>query len=221
MSKSDIIDFALCRSDEIPNNSMKEIEVKLDGSSSVKVLLIKYEDQFSCLASKCTQHSVPLSHGVLYKGRLRCKADGSCYDVKTGNIEDYPGPDSLTCYDVTVDTKGMVNLKTTRQELETAKRLRTEMAKPKLLAMERFERPKGSASMQRPKTSLANRAGSANTRNRIQVIPKEALESVRTKKMPKCLLIGSGAASLICMDTLREYGFFTGIYFCFDITLKY
>ena len=78
-----------------------------------------------------------------------------------------------------------------------------------MLTAERFERPKGSASMQRPKTSLANRAGSANTRNRIQVIPKEALERVN-KKLPKCLIIGSGPAGLICMDTLREYGFYAG-----------
>lgn len=65
--------------------------------------------------------------------------------------------------------------------------------------------------MQRPKTSLANRAGSANAKNRqIQVIPKEALESVKSNKLPKILVIGSGAAGLVCVDTLREFGFFTG-----------
>jgi hypothetical protein len=79
------------------------------------------------------------------------------------------------------------------------------------LPIERFERPKGSASMQRPKTSLANRAGSANARNRqIQVIPKEALESVKNNRLPKVVVIGSGAAGLVCVDTLREFGFYAG-----------
>jgi len=212
MSKSDIIERQLCRLEDIANNSMREIQVKIDETSTpVKVLLIRYADELSCLASKYSNHSVPLSQGVLYKQRLRCRADGTCYDIKTGNVEDYPGLDSLPCFNVSVDSKGMVILKATRQELETTKRLRTELAsKPSAVQVERFERPKGSASMQRPKTSLANRAGSANTRNRIQVIPKEALESVRNKKLPKCLIIGSGAGGLVCMDTLREYGFFSG-----------
>jgi len=204
---------------------MREIQIKIDEASApVKVLLIKYADQLSCLASKCTQHSAPLSQGVLYKERLRCMADGTCFNVKTGDVEDYPGPDSLPSFNVSVDTKGMVNLKATRQELEATKRLRTELAiKPQAGQVERFERPKGSASMQRPKTSLANRAGSANTRNRIQVIPKEALESVRSKKLPKCLIIGSGAGGLVCMDTLREYGFFSGRNFvkCIKSTFPY
>ena len=58
--------------------------------------------------------------------------------------------------------------------------------------------------MQRPKTSLANRAGSANAKNLIAVAP---IEAIKANRLPKCLIIGSGAAGLLCMDKLREYGF--------------
>ena len=98
--------------------------------------------------------------------------------------------------------------------MESTARLRKEME-----IMERFERPKGSASMQRPKTSLLNRAGSANTRKPLQVVPKEALVTLQKKKKQKCVLIGSGSAGLVCMDTLREYGL-SGISFTFLILIE-
>ena len=114
MSKTDIIERELCRADDFHNNTMKEIEVKLDDTSTFKVLLIKYDEEFSCVAPLCTQHSVPLSSGVLYKTRIRCMADGASYDIKTGNLDHYPGPDSLPFYEVKVDSNGMVQLKATR-----------------------------------------------------------------------------------------------------------
>lgn len=122
MSKTDIIERELCCADDIAKNSMKEIVVKLDDTSAVKVLLIKCENElneieFSCLASKCTHYATPLALGVLYKRRLRCLADGACFNIKNGNIETQPGPDSLPCFNVYVDSKGMVHLKATRYSI--------------------------------------------------------------------------------------------------------
>jgi nitrite reductase/ring-hydroxylating ferredoxin subunit len=71
--QNEIIERELCRADEMNNNTMKEFEINIDAETSVKVLLIKYENEFSCLASKCTHYSVPLSMGVLHNGRLRYK----------------------------------------------------------------------------------------------------------------------------------------------------
>jgi hypothetical protein len=42
-------------------------------------------------------------------------AHGACFDVKTGDIEDYPGPDCLPSYNVFVNNStGIVHLKSTR-----------------------------------------------------------------------------------------------------------
>lgn len=38
--------------------------------------------------------------GVLYNGRVRCPWHGACFDVATGDIEDYPGLDSLPKFNV-------------------------------------------------------------------------------------------------------------------------
>lgn len=38
--------------------------------------------------------------GVLVGDRVRCPFHGACFNVKTGDIEDYPGLDCLPTYKV-------------------------------------------------------------------------------------------------------------------------
>lgn len=38
--------------------------------------------------------------GVYANGRLRCPNHGACFNVETGDIEDYPGLDSLPKFGV-------------------------------------------------------------------------------------------------------------------------
>ncbi|KAK6034276.1 rieske [2Fe-2S] domain protein [Cooperia oncophora] len=45
--------------------------------------------------------------GLIYcDGRIRCTLHGACYNVKTGELEDYPALDSLYTYDVSIN-KGL------------------------------------------------------------------------------------------------------------------
>jgi nitrite reductase/ring-hydroxylating ferredoxin subunit len=85
-----ILEFELCNQNDLENNCMKEIEIQLE-NKKVKVLLVKYENTFYCIGSRCTHYGVPLVNGVLFKGRIRCFAHGACFDTKTGDIEDFPG----------------------------------------------------------------------------------------------------------------------------------
>lgn len=39
--------------------------------------------------------------GVLSKGHVRCPWHGACFNVATGDIEDFPGLDSLPTFQVT------------------------------------------------------------------------------------------------------------------------
>ena len=152
---------------------MKEFEITSDTlKEPVKVLLVKHENKFSCIASKCTHYSVPLVYGVLNNGRVRCMAHGACFDVNTGDIEDYPGPDCLPTFNVFVDdATRMVKLQATKEELETKKKIKYQ-----------------------PKSRITS-----------------AVIRASAKLMPKCLIIGSGAAGSTCMDTLVEYGFGSNI----------
>jgi nitrite reductase/ring-hydroxylating ferredoxin subunit len=127
-----IIERKLCNSDDFPNDTMKEIEIKIDDeeenneSKTVKVLLIKQHNKFFCLATKCSHYSVPLVNGVVYKNRLRCFAHGACFDIRTGDIEDYPGVDCLPKYEVYIDRDRDVYLRANRAELLTSKRVKGE-----------------------------------------------------------------------------------------------
>ena len=80
------IDYELCSANDIENNSMKEFEIKLEDGTSFKVLLVKSDNKFACTYNRCTHYDVPLSIGVLNKGRIRCMAHGTCYNLQ-GDIE--------------------------------------------------------------------------------------------------------------------------------------
>jgi hypothetical protein len=45
----------------------------------------------------------PLEKGALCDGRLRCQWHGACFNVKTGDIEDYPCSDALQTYGVRME----------------------------------------------------------------------------------------------------------------------
>lgn len=94
------------------------------------VLLVRNKKEFRALGSKCPHHGAPLSKGnpgsgqggeavsgrsalitqlwggfsiagVLKRERLRCPWHGACFNIKTGDIEEYPSLDCLPCFKVT------------------------------------------------------------------------------------------------------------------------
>lgn len=56
-------------------------------------------------------------------GRIRCPWHGACFNIRTGDIEDFPGQDSIPCYKVNV-VEGQVRVRAKRSDLEANKRLR-------------------------------------------------------------------------------------------------
>ncbi|KFP76496.1 Apoptosis-inducing factor 3, partial [Acanthisitta chloris] len=67
------------------------------------VLLVRNRMEFSALGSKCPHYGAPLSKGVLRGERLRCPWHGACFNIRTGDIEEYPALDCLSCFKVTVE----------------------------------------------------------------------------------------------------------------------
>ncbi|NXQ08275.1 AIFM3 factor, partial [Vidua macroura] len=66
------------------------------------VLLVRNRREFRALGSKCPHYSAPLSKGVLRGERLRCPWHGACFNIRTGDIEEYPALDCISCFKVTV-----------------------------------------------------------------------------------------------------------------------
>lgn len=91
---------------DINENEMKVFDIGEDG----KVLVVKQKGEINALGTKCTHYGAPLSQGALGDGRIRCQWHGACFNLKTGDIEDFPGFDSLPCYQVTITKKGEVKV---------------------------------------------------------------------------------------------------------------
>ncbi|NXI09554.1 AIFM3 factor, partial [Irena cyanogastra] len=67
------------------------------------VLLVRNRKEFRALGSKCPHYGAPLSKGVLRGERLRCPWHGACFNIRTGDIEEYPALDCVPCFKVSVE----------------------------------------------------------------------------------------------------------------------
>ncbi|XP_012522450.1 apoptosis-inducing factor 3 isoform X3 [Monomorium pharaonis] len=115
----DYIEDVVCKQEDINENEMKTLPLGDDGK---KILLIKQKGELYAIGTKCTHYGALLHTGALAEGRVRCPWHGACFNIKTGDIEDYPGLDSLPCYKVRVDEAGLVHVRAKRKDLDTNKR---------------------------------------------------------------------------------------------------
>ncbi|XP_024939599.1 apoptosis-inducing factor 3 isoform X2 [Cephus cinctus] len=120
--RADYVEGVVCNEKDINENEMKMLPLGDDGG---KILLIKQKGELHAIGTKCTHYGALMHTGALGEGRVRCPWHGACFNIKTGDIEDYPGLDSLPCYQVTVNNKGLVNVRARRKDLELNKRTKT------------------------------------------------------------------------------------------------
>uniref|UniRef100_G3P456 AIF family member 3 n=1 Tax=Gasterosteus aculeatus aculeatus TaxID=481459 RepID=G3P456_GASAC len=93
----DYVEASVCHVKDLENGQMREVDL-----GSGRALLIKEHGEFSAMAHKCPHYGAPLVKGVLSKGHVRCPWHGACFDIATGDLEDFPGLDSLPTFQVTV-----------------------------------------------------------------------------------------------------------------------
>ncbi|XP_048859576.1 apoptosis inducing factor mitochondria associated 4 [Brienomyrus brachyistius] len=94
----EVVTVEVCSESDIQEGQVMEVQV-----CGQTVLLVRSGGVLSALGSRCTHYGAPLSTGVLSGGRLRCPWHGACFDVLTGDIEEYPGLDCLPLHKVTVE----------------------------------------------------------------------------------------------------------------------
>jgi len=108
----------VCEANEVSEGGMKEIECGESG----KILLVKQKGEFYAVGNKCTHSGASLSKGALGEGRIRCPWHGACFNLKTGDIEDYPCVDAIHTFPtrvannkvfVTIDQNKVTNHKRT------------------------------------------------------------------------------------------------------------
>uniref|UniRef100_A0A914VU33 Rieske domain-containing protein n=1 Tax=Plectus sambesii TaxID=2011161 RepID=A0A914VU33_9BILA len=113
---STMISTVLCQVDDLKDGQMKDFTVE-----GKKVLLVKDEGQFHAIGAKCTHYGANLATGAYSNGRVRCPWHGACFSVTTGDIEDFPGLDSLPKFQTKIEGNSVVLL-ATKEELEVVKR---------------------------------------------------------------------------------------------------
>ncbi|XP_059224331.1 apoptosis-inducing factor 3 isoform X2 [Stomoxys calcitrans] len=111
---------AVCNVGDLQEHEMKQFQF----NENTKVLVVKQKDQIKAIGNKCTHYGAPLHTGVLGDGRVRCPWHGACFSIDSGDIEDFPGLDSLPCYKVEVKSDGQVMVRAKRKDLENTRRLK-------------------------------------------------------------------------------------------------
>eukprot|EP00071_Canis_lupus_P032499 XP_022266056.1 apoptosis-inducing factor 3 [Canis lupus familiaris] len=160
----DCVEAAVCHVKDLENGQMREVELGWG-----KVLLVKDNGEFHALGHKCPHYGAPLVKGVLSRGRVRCPWHGACFNIGTGDLEDFPGLDSLHKFQVKIE-KEKVYVRASKQALQLQRRTKV-MAK-----------------------CISPSAGHSSSTN--------------------VLIVGAGAAGLVCAETLRQEGFSDRIVLC-------
>ncbi|XP_008286824.1 apoptosis-inducing factor 3 [Stegastes partitus] len=104
----------VCVESDLQDGQMMEVEV-----GRHTVLLARTDGKYSAIGNQCTHYGAPLSKGVISGHRVRCPWHGSCFNVQTGDMEEFPGIDSLPCHKVNIQNSKVyvsVNKKSLRQQ---------------------------------------------------------------------------------------------------------
>lgn len=86
-TKDEYVEAVVCKDSDIGENEMKQVDLEDVG----KVLLVRQNGKLTALGAKCTHYGAPLVNGALGDGRVRCQWHGACFNLLTGDIEDFPG----------------------------------------------------------------------------------------------------------------------------------
>ncbi|XP_041097183.1 apoptosis inducing factor mitochondria associated 4 isoform X2 [Polyodon spathula] len=108
----------VCLESDLKEGEMREVEV-----GNHKVLLVRSEGGYSAVGSLCTHYGASLSKGALSGSRVRCPWHGACFNIKTGDIEEYPGLDGLPCHKVKIENS-KVFVSINKKDLEKTRRVK-------------------------------------------------------------------------------------------------
>lgn len=117
---NEFVEKVVCKNSDLKENEMKVFDL----GQEKNVLVVKQDGKISAVGTKCSHYGAPLITGALGKGNVRCPWHGACFSLATGDIEDFPGLDSIPCYQVQVLPDGGVKIRAKKSDLEANKRMK-------------------------------------------------------------------------------------------------
>ena len=114
----ELVEGVVCPGEEVEVGGVKEVEL-----AGHKVLLLRTgEGEVRAVGAACTHYGAPLVRGSYDGGEtVRCPWHGACFNTTSGDIEDYPGLDSLACHKVE-ERDGNIIVTADKRELVTGRR---------------------------------------------------------------------------------------------------
>lgn len=88
---------------DLEDGEMKQITI-----GERDILLIRMKGKFHVVGPTCPHYEAPLEEGVLNRGRIRCPWHQACFDAATGNLEEPPALDALSCFETRVEGEDVI-----------------------------------------------------------------------------------------------------------------
>ncbi|XP_071397519.1 apoptosis-inducing factor 3-like [Centroberyx affinis] len=185
----------VCQEADLQDGQMKEVTVE-----DQKVLLVRTQGQYSAVGSQCSHYNAPLVKGVLVGGRVRCPFHGACFNVRTGDIEEYPGLDCLPSYKVKVED-GKVYVSINKKSLKLTRRVKEMSSMVPGVNHTVLLIGGGPASLVCAETLRQN-----CYQGRIVMVTKDTLPPFDKPKLSKAMNLDSSDILLRSSDFFQQYG---------------
>ncbi|XP_070685159.1 apoptosis inducing factor mitochondria associated 4 [Pempheris klunzingeri] len=185
----------VCHEGDLKDGQMKEVTV-----GEQKVLLVCTQGQYSAVGSKCSHYDAPLVKGALVGHRVRCPFHGACFNVRSGDIEEYPGLDSLPSYKVKVED-GKVYVSINKSSLTSTRRVKEMCSLAPDIKHTILLVGGGPASLVCAETLRQN-----CYQGRIVIITKDNLPPFDKPKLSKAMNVDSSSILLRSSDFYQQYG---------------
>lgn len=111
----------VCNTNDLDVGQMKEF--KFESSDKTCLLVKTGEGKLEALSGKCTHYGASLSKGAYSEGVIRCPWHGACFNAASGDIEDFPGLDSLQKFEVSTRDNGDVVVRANPALLQETRRV--------------------------------------------------------------------------------------------------
>nr|XP_027194838.1 apoptosis-inducing factor 3-like [Dermatophagoides pteronyssinus] len=95
---SDIIEQSVCKIDELQIKERKVVRIENVGI----VLYRKTETEIIAFGNKCSHYGAPLINGVIYGDYAICPWHGACFNINTGDIEEFPGCNNIPTFEIEI-----------------------------------------------------------------------------------------------------------------------
>ncbi|XP_035478835.1 apoptosis inducing factor mitochondria associated 4 isoform X1 [Scophthalmus maximus] len=185
----------VCQEEDLRDGQMKEVTV-----GDQTVLLVRALGQYSAVGSRCSHYNAPLIKGTLVGDRVRCPFHGACFNVRTGDIEEYPGLDSLPSYKVKVED-GKVYVSIDKKFLNQTRRVKEMCSLAPDIKHTILLIGGGPASLVCAETLRQN-----CYQGRIIIVTKDTLPPFDKPKLSKAMNLDSSSILLRTGDFYQQYG---------------